>query len=82
MPDWAAWTIDENVDALDASEPVTRIMSVPAVAARIASEVAVTPRAEAVPERESVIVTPLKPSWVRSRSTLIAFDQPAPFALS
>ena len=58
------------------------IMSVPAWAARRASEVADTPRAEAVPLSESVMLTPEKPRVVRSSPTLIAGDQPAALAAS
>ena len=54
----------------------------PACAALIASDVADTPRAAAVPDGESVIETPVNPRVVRSRSTLIAGDHPAAFTLS
>src|SRR6476469_8069327 len=64
---------------VDASEPVTRIMSVPAIAARMASADTGIPRALAVPDRESVIVTPRNPSWSRRGPVTIARDQPAPF---
>ena len=60
------------------SEPVVRIMSVPASAAAIASDDGVTPRAFAVPSSPSVIVTPVKPRSWRSRVPTIADDQPAP----
>ena len=43
------------------SEPVIRIMSVPAMAALTASVLSVRPRAWAVPSRESVMVTPGEP---------------------
>src|SRR6476620_298478 len=62
---------------VDVSEPVSRIMSVPARAARKARELGETPRAWAVPVSESVIVTPLKPSPPRSNVVEIACDQPA-----
>src|SRR5438874_1233628 len=60
------------------SGPLTRIKSVPAIAARIARSEGETPRAAAVPVSESVIVTPRKPSVPRSRVSEIARDQPAP----
>ena len=62
---------------VDASDPVSSSMSVPAAAARMASEVAETPREAAVPSRESVMVTPVKPSVPRSRSVPTACDHPA-----
>ena len=68
--------------AVAASEPVTRIMSVPAAAARTARVLAVRPRAAAVPLSESVMVTPLNPrSWRRSVSE-ITRDQPAAWLAS
>jgi hypothetical protein len=66
----------------DLSEPVMRIMSVPAMAARMARRLTVRPRACAVPLRESVMVTPVNPSPVRSSRTEIAWDQPAAFRRS
>ena len=62
--------------------PLTRIMSVPAAAARIASDAVETPRAFAAPSSESVIVTPVNPIDPRSSVTPIACDQPAALALS
>src|SRR3954449_1587415 len=82
VPALAAATRLEYVFADDASEPVSRIMSVPAAAALIARDVAETPRADAVPDSESVIDTPVKPSVVRRSPTLIACDQPAAFVAS
>jgi len=65
-----------------ASEPVTRIMSVPAFAALRAMEPLDRPRAFAVPSRESVIETPVKPRLSRKSVVAMAADQPAALAAS
>src|SRR6185437_4928916 len=61
---------------VEASEPVTRIMSVPAIADRMARVETGIPRALAVPDSESVIVTPRNPSWSRRSPLTIARDHP------
>ena len=54
----------------------------PAFAARRAREPLDTPRACAVPSRESVIETPVKPRSSRSSVVAMAFDHPAALAAS
>ena len=76
-PSRAASTSVANTRVVVLSEPVIRIMSVPAFAARWASTLSVRPRAWPVPSSESVMVTPLKPSSSRASRMAIASDQPA-----